>query len=97
MGSGRMETPGQCDTTGWPARSEPGVDPDPRGYEKLELQRNVRRITQRSVTHTIGWKARGDLSALPCDPTRATPARKKAQWFASTRYDTAAKAPISRK
>ena len=73
MGSGRGATPGQCDTPGWPTRSELVVDPDPRGYEKLALPRNVRRMAQHSVAHTIGWQANGDVSVLllrsdPADP-----------------------------
>ena len=80
MGSGREETPGQCDTPGWPTRSEPGVDPGPRGYEKLALPRNVRRMTQHSVTHAIVFQANGDVSGLllrsdPDDPGPAEIAR----------------------
>ena len=76
MGSGREATPGHRDTPGWPTRIEHVVDPDPRGYEKLALPRNVRRMTQRSVTHTIGWGANGDASVLPLrsDPGDPDPA-----------------------
>ena len=80
MGSGREATPGQCDTPGWPTRSDPGVEPGPRGYEKIALPRNVRRMTQHSVIHTIGWKANGDVSVLllrsdPDDPDPSEIAR----------------------
>merc|ERR1712112_756904 len=64
MGAGREATPKHADTPGRETRLLPGILPDPRGYEKLSLQRNVRRMTQHSVIHTIAWKANGDVSVL---------------------------------
>ena len=61
-------------------RQQPVLAPDPRGHEKLALQRNVRRATHHSATHTIGWKANGDVCVLllrsdPGDPGPAGVAR----------------------
>ena len=64
MGAGVEATPGHWDTPGWPAHQKPALEADPRGYGKLSLERNARRMTQRSATHTIGWRAYGDVSAL---------------------------------
>ena len=64
MGAGVEATPGQCDTPGWRARVVASIAPDPRGYDKLELVRNVRRIPQHSAIHTVGRKANGDVSGL---------------------------------
>ena len=63
-----------------PTRQKPALGADPRGYEKLALERNVRRATQHSATHTIGWKAHGAVSVLLLhsdtgDPCRAEIAR----------------------
>ena len=64
MGDGQDATPMHADTPGWETRPLPGIEPDPRGYEKLALGGNVRRTTQHSVAHTIAWKANGDVSVL---------------------------------
>ena len=73
---GVEESPGNWDAPGWPLRQKPGLAPDHRGYEKIALQRNVRRMTQHSATHTIGWEASGDVSAilLHSDPDGPGPA-----------------------
>ena len=79
MGDGVEETPGNWDAPGWPLRQKPVLAPDPRVSEKLATQRNVRRMTQHSATHAIGWKANGDVSFLlhsdPGDPGHAEIAR----------------------
>ena len=49
MWPGREAAPGKCGTPGRPTvRSETGIKPEPRGYEKLALPRGVRRMTKRS-------------------------------------------------
>ena len=58
-------TPRQADTPGRETRPIAGISPGPLGYEKLDLGRNVRRMTHRSVVHTTARKANGDVSALP--------------------------------
>ena len=80
MGAGVEATPGRWNTPGRPTRQKPALEADPRGYDKLELERNVRLMTTRSATHTIGWRANGDVSVLlphsdPGDPGRAESAR----------------------
>ena len=64
MGDGVEATPGLRDTPGWPTRRKPALEADPRGYGKLALERNARRMGQRSLTHTIGREANGCVSAL---------------------------------
>ena len=76
MGEGVEETPGKCDAPGWRARVVAAIAPDPRGYDKWELVRNVRRMTQHSAIHTAGRKANGDVIVLSLhsDPGNPDPA-----------------------
>ena len=76
MGDGKEATQMQADTPGRETRLLAGIEPDPRGYEKLAMGRNVRRMTQHSVAHTIAWKANGDVSVLllRSDPDNPDPA-----------------------
>ena len=73
MGDGVEATPGHWSTPGRPTRKKPALEADQRGHEKLALERNVRRATQHTVTHKIGWKANGDVSALPLQSDPADP------------------------
>ena len=50
-----------ADAAGRETRPLPGISPDPRGYEKLALGRNVFRMAQCAVFHTIAWGANGDV------------------------------------
>ena len=77
MGAGVEETPGNWHTPWWPTRQKPALEADARGYGKLAPERNARRATQHSVTHTSGSKANGDVSVLllHSDPGHAEIAR----------------------
>ena len=63
MGAGREETPWKAGIPGRGTRPLTGIEPYPRGYEKLAPGRSVRRMAHRSVSHTIAWGANGDFSA----------------------------------
>ena len=91
MGAGREAKPMQADTPGWETRQLPGILPDPRGREKLALERHVRRMTQHSVVHTIAWESNGDVSARPSRPGPKTPIRRRSLGCANTFFDTDAK------
>ena len=70
MGVGAGGTPGHRDTLGWRARGVSAKAPEQRGYDKLELSRNVRRVAQNSAIHTVGRKTNGEVSVhlLHSDP-----------------------------
>ena len=72
-GGGREATPGHSDTPGWNTRQPPGIESDQRGYEKIALGGNARRVTQHSAAHTIAWKANGDVSVLLLRPDPENP------------------------
>ena len=42
----------------------PVIESGPRGREKLDLGRNVRRAALRSLAHTIEWRAEGGVGVL---------------------------------
>jgi len=52
------------DTPGFPPRDEPAVVEDPRGFDRVDLQRNNRRITQSSQYLMRGWRANCDIQLL---------------------------------
>ena len=67
-GDGVEAKPGNWDTPGWPHRQKPAPEADQRGYEKLSLGRNARRMAQDSLTRTIGWGENGEVSVLLLHP-----------------------------
>src|SRR5687767_8115017 len=74
-GAGVEETPNKCDTPGFPLRSEPKLVRDLRGFDRLELPRNHRRIVATSRKLLQPWRGNSDLQPLlyDCDPLRPSP------------------------
>ena len=53
-----------CDTPGFPLRTEPKLVQDLRGFDRLELPRNDRRIVATSRWLVQGWRANCDIQLL---------------------------------
>ena len=64
-----------CDTPGFPLRTEPKLVHDLRGFDRLELPRNHRRIVATSRWLVQGWRANCDIQILlyECDPLHPSP------------------------
>ena len=64
-----------CDTPGFPLRTEPKLVHDLRGFDRLELPRNHRKIVPTSRWLVQGWRANCDLQVLlyECDPKHPSP------------------------
>ena len=73
MGAGREATPRQAGNPGRGARPPPGISPGPRGYEKLALGRNARRMAHHYAVHTIAWGANGAVRVPPLRPGPENP------------------------
>ena len=58
------ETPNMCNTPGFPLREEPQLVRDLRGFDRLELPRNDRRIVATSRWLVQGWRANCDIQVL---------------------------------
>jgi len=54
----------KADTPGFPLREQPSVVEDPRGFDKVDLARNNKRITQSSKYLMRGWRANCDIQIL---------------------------------
>ena len=69
-GAGVEETPDMCNTPGFPLRTEPKLVRDLRGFDRLDLPRNHRRIVASSRWLLQGWRANCDIQVLlyGCDP-----------------------------
>ena len=69
-GAGVEETPNMCDTPGFPLSTEPKLVRDLRGFDRLDLPRNHRRIVASSRWLLQGWRANCDIQVLlyECDP-----------------------------
>src|SRR5687767_1174537 len=63
-GAGVEETPSKCDTPGFPIRMEPTLVCDLRGFDRLELPRNDRRIVASLRWLLQGWRANCDIQVL---------------------------------
>ena len=74
-GAGVEETPNMCDTPGFPIRIEPKLVRDLRGFDRLDLPRNHRRIVASSRWLLQGWRANCDIQVLlyECDPLHPNP------------------------
>lgn len=74
-GAGVEDTPNMCDTPGFPLRMEPILVRDLRGFDRLELPRNHRRIVATSQWLVQGWRANCDIQVLlyECDPLNPNP------------------------
>lgn len=68
-------TPNMCDTPGFPLWLEPKLVRDLRGFDRLELPQNHRRIVASSRWLLQGWRANWDIQPLlyECDPLHPNP------------------------
>ncbi len=75
VGAGQEANAGCGDTPGFFLRSEPTITTDKRGYLKLELKRNHRRIIQSSTDLMDTWRGNCDIKLLlyNCDPDNPDP------------------------
>jgi len=64
-----------CNTPGFPLRTEPELVHDLRGFDRLDLPRNNRRIIASSRYLLQGWRANCDIQVLlyECDPMHPNP------------------------
>ena len=74
-GAGMEATPGKGDTPGFQMISQPRIVQDPRGFKRLELERNDPRLTQSSMIMTQSWRANCDIQILlyESDPNAPDP------------------------
>lgn len=74
-GAGEEKTPGVGDTPGFVLRSEPVIVSDPRGYNRIELSRNHKRVVQSSLDLCQSWRGNCDFQILlyECDPFSPDP------------------------
>lgn len=74
-GAGVEDTPNMCDTPGFPIRMAPTLVHDLRGFKRLELPRNHRRIVASSKWLVQGWRANCDIQVLlyDCNPLYPNP------------------------
>ena len=72
-GAGVEETPNKCDTPGFPLRTESKLVRDLRGFDRLELPRNNRRIVTTSKPLVQSWRANCDIQVLLYEGNPAHP------------------------
>ena len=63
----------KADTPGWKKQDKPTIDNDPRGYRKLNMPRNSRRLNQTALDMLRCWRANCDVQIIlyesnPCMP-----------------------------
>ena len=75
-GAGIERTPGKCDTPGFVLQQESSLVDDVRGFKRIQLPRNHRRITQSSMLMCQSWRANCDIQILlyDSDPDNPDPA-----------------------
>ena len=66
-GAGRENTPGACDTPGFPLCNEPSIHLDCRNSLKLHMPRNNTRVNQTSMDALQSWRGNCDVQILMCD------------------------------
>ena len=67
FGCGAEMTESKCDTPGFPLRNTSEIVRDPRGYNRLELKRNTKRMVQTSKSLVQAWRGNCDLQVLLYD------------------------------
>ena len=72
-GAGVEETPNMCNTPGFPLRIELKLVRDLRGFDRLELPRNNRRIVTTSKPLVQSWRANCDIQILLYEGNPAHP------------------------
>lgn len=63
-GGGVEEDPMQCNTPGFKLLAEPQLNYDLRGFFRIDLPRNNRRVTQAAAYIVRGWRANCDVQFL---------------------------------
>ena len=69
FGCGHEANNGQNDTPGLPLREQSKITRDKRGFLKLELRRNTKRMLQTSLNLLQPWRANCDLQVMLYDST----------------------------
>lgn len=64
VGAGVEAVPGECNTPGFTLRDKPQLVQDPRGFTRLELERDNKRILQTSTHMMQSWRANCDIQIL---------------------------------
>ena len=74
-GAGVEITPGKGDTPGFILRCQPSIVADKRGFKKLEMSRNHKRIVQTALAMLQSWRGNCDFQVLlyDCDPLAPDP------------------------
>ena len=72
-GAGVEVTPNMCDTPGFPLRIEPKLVRDLRGFDRLELPRNNKRIVTTSKPLVQSWRANCDIQIFLYEGNPAHP------------------------
>jgi hypothetical protein len=74
-GAGVEQTPDKCNTPGFPLRTEPELVHDLRGFDRLDLPQNHRKIVASSRWLLQGWRANCDIQVLlyECSPMYPNP------------------------
>ena len=63
-GAGVEVTAGECNTPGFKIRKEPCIVRDLRGFDRVDMPRNHRRITQCATYVAQGWRGNCDIQYL---------------------------------
>ncbi len=66
-GAGQEATPGQGDTPGFMLRECPQIVTDKRGFQRIELERNHKRVLQSSLDMLRTWRGNCDFQFLIYD------------------------------
>lgn len=63
-GAGIEQNYGKCDTPGFIKRENPTITRDPRGFDRVDMPRNNRRVVQASSFLCQGWRGNCDIQYL---------------------------------
>ena len=74
-GFGVEQNAGKCDTGGFHLSTEPKLVCDLRGFDRVDMPRNNKRVVQSSMHVAQGWRANCDVQFLiyKCHPDRVDP------------------------
>jgi hypothetical protein len=71
--AGQEQSPGKCDTPGFPLSTDPSVKRDQKGSKKLLLSRNHNRLLQVSTAMLQSWRGNCDIQVLIYDSSPKQP------------------------
>jgi hypothetical protein len=71
--AGQEQSPGKCDTPGFPLSMDPSVKRDQKGSKKLLLSRNHNRLSQVSTAMLQSWHGNCDIQVLIHDSSPKQP------------------------